>query len=330
MPLPCVTVGDSGLRRAWVAAAVAGVVAVGGAVTAGLARADGPPAVRCGAEIGPDVAPATSGVQVRDVDPYAVLPYQYRLPGSWGVAPLTVDDAGHVRYADQGRGFVHPVASAQYGLAALREYQSTGDRAWLGRAETAARDVLGEATPEDLFPYLMPWAGPDGKPAPVPGFSAMAQGQMLSLLVRLAAETGDGLWSGWAVRVFATMARIGTPAVTFVDRGGYLWFEEFSTACPGRVFNGHMFALFGVLDYYRATGDPRARALVDAAVTTVEHYLPQMRNPGHLSSYGVTATGPNAYYHPVHIAQLDTLSAVTGRPVFGRWADLLRADAHFR
>jgi hypothetical protein len=157
----------------------------------------------------------------------------------------------------------------------------------------------------------------------------MAQGQAISLYVRAFRATKNNLWKQRSRDAFDAMATPGSRSrsVTFVDKAGFLWFEEYPMACPGRVFNGHMFATFGVLDYYRMTHDQLAGKLFDAAVTTIEHYLPVMRVKGSISAYAVTENRAHyENYHRVHIWQLRFLARVTGHQALARWAAKLQAD----
>ena len=58
------------------------------------------------------------------------------------------------------------------------------------------------------------------------------------------------------------------PWTLFVDRHGYLWFEEYAgDTKPLLVLNGHMFAIFGVWDYYQLTQSAKAKRLFDGGVT---------------------------------------------------------------
>jgi hypothetical protein len=269
------------------------------------------------------------GIVASSYDLYNPSNYDYDLATTWNSDGLSVDNAGHVRITVNGQAFIHPVAAAQYGLAALEEYERTFNPVWLHRSETAVSDALATVEPNGLIPQNYPWFGRDGRTFTTPAFSAMTQGQTLSLVVRLYQATGDPVWKKWADRLFATLAAVGSDpssAVTFVDKQGYLWLEEYSLQCPGRVLNGDIFAAFGVLDYYRLTHDPSAAVLFDEAATTVLHYLPAIRRPGQLSVYGVTQQFVRAFYHRIHIMELQALAAATGEKAFTRWATLLIAD----
>ena len=50
---------------------------------------------------------------------------------------------------------------------------------------------------------------------------------------------------------------------------GYLWFEHYVKGVRGRVLNAHLYAAFGLRDYWQETRSPDARLLAEAAFTTV-------------------------------------------------------------
>ena len=170
---------------------------------------------------------------VGDLDPYyptdVDAPHNGDPMAVWNNGTVSVNDSGVVRATVAGAKWPHPVAAAQFGLAALREYRATGAAKWLARAENAIRDTLTTIDSSGRFPYLFPWRGADGVLQKLPAYSAMAQGQSLSLAVRLYEITGDSSWKAVADKLFETIAEVGkaNPAVTFIDNHGYLWFEEF-------------------------------------------------------------------------------------------------------
>ena len=184
----------------------------------GLHASSGPTATttgnyRCRSEVSASSSPRRDRVTLRTlkVDPYQPAAYPYRFPATWSEAPLRLE-RGLVRYTQGNVEFINPVSSAQYGIAALAEAStSRGHRRarLLSLAVATANDVLRMSPDGAMFPYFFQWQGPDGRPAPIPGYSAMAQGQMLSLLVRLYRATGEARWVRAAQRVFATITREG-------------------------------------------------------------------------------------------------------------------------
>ncbi len=241
-----------------------------------------------------------------------------------------------VNMGPNGSRVDHPVAYAQYGISALLEYQSTGDTIWLDRALRHAERLEQMHTERGdawYFPYLFDWTYA-AKNLYAPWWSAMAQGEALSLFVRLYEETGDERWRSAADHTWLSLTQprsVAEPWGTMTDQG-LLVFEEYAGNLPPlKVLNGHLFALFGVYDYWRLTGDPEAVAYLDGAATTVLEVMPDIRVPGGVSYYCWQDDCSRRYwqnptYHVIHSSQLDTLGRLTGDDRFSQWASLLRAD----
>lgn len=254
---------------------------------------------------------------------------------------LEVDIEGVIIWRDaKGLPATHPVTIAQYGLAALGGYTRTHDRRYLDRAIANAQRLIDVSEPGDdgalWFPYYFPHTYYDVT-MPVPWWSSMAQGQPLSLFSRLAAmNPHDARWRLHADRAFSSFKAwraLGKPWITTMDRDGYLWFEEYAGDVePLMVVNGHIFALYGLYDYFKLTGEPDAAVLFDGGATTVLRYFDHFRQPGGVSYYCVRPgycrrpEWQNVFYHPVHIQQLRTLASMTGDSAFARSADELASD----
>jgi hypothetical protein len=113
----------------------------------------------------------------------------------------------------------------------------------------------------------------------------MAQGIALSLFTRLYESTGA---VGYRTAADATWASLlvsrstSGPWVSYADAGGYLWLEEYADNAPrlssDRSVNGHLFALFGVWDYWRLTKSSSAVAIFDGAATTLHAWAVWSRN----------------------------------------------------
>lgn len=292
---------------------------------------------QCGNEISdPTRPPVVGGLRpVNRMDAYDPSPDVRQATASpmdlWNIAPSKVTDDGHVRVTfPDGQEYRHPVASLNFALASLRQYRQAEDPTWLNRALTAYGDTIARATPGGQIPQEFPWPGPEGPLLAQPAYSAMTQGLALSAAARLYWITSDPKWRDLADRMFATLATPGTasPAVTFIDTDGYLWFEEFPLECPGRVWNGHVFATYAMADYYWLTGDERAADLFDAGATTALHYMPLIRQPGEKATYNLSFPHPvtDLWYHRMMTNQLRQLATVTGEGEFTAWADLLAED----
>jgi hypothetical protein len=218
-----------------------------------------------------------------------------RLPAS---EPFTrrVDPTSPVIFEET----VHPGATAHKGLSLL----ASGDRgsavAMLELLKSAAVEVDGFT----LLPYRFDFTtGPIVMSAP--WYSAMDQGQALSLAVRL----GD-----------ITFARQLLPALTgpspvtrAVPAG--LSLEEYPSDPPNPVLNGAVFATYGLYDWWVATGEDEGA--LRAALTAIRLDLVAYRRPGAMPWYdfahGIVI--PSSYVS-VYDEQMTALAAMTGDPCF--------------
>lgn len=183
------------------------------------------------------------------------------------------------------------------------------------------------------FPYLFDWTYA-GKKLYSPWWSAMAQGEALSLFVRLHEETGDERWRVAADHTWLSLTQPRSTAEPWATKtdNGLLVFEEYAGNLPPlKVLNGHLFALFGVHDYWRLTGDPEAASYLDGAATTVLEVMSALRVLGGVSYYCWESDCPRSYwqnptYHVIHSWQLDTLARLANDARFSVWASTLRSD----
>jgi hypothetical protein len=271
----------------------------------------------------------------------AARPYNDE-PALSGMPAGRVDGTGVRVYANAritgGRAMDHPVLQAQYGLALLNTYRLTRDARYLAIATRQAQrlvDTHVESRGAWWFPYPFDFPLSSGLNTVMraPWYSAMAQGQAMSLFARLADATGESRWRQAADHAFASL-QLGysatEPWATWRDGNGMLWLEEYpgpTMSTSGRVLNGHLFATYGVWDYWRTTRSPAAATLFDAALRTVGRYvLNGFRNPGWASSYGLHGDVPAEKYHAIHINQLLHMHALTGDASFATMAETLHRD----
>ena len=284
---------------------------------------------------------ATIGSFTFTVSPYSV----HELPASEGpmegstiVPPYgTRSPAGYALFkTDGGRLVDHPVAQAQYVVNMLRDNRLTGDPQYLAAAVANAERLLERAVTVDgalFFPYPFNWPLFGDGALAAPWYSGMAQGIALAGFVRLFERTGETRWRTAADATFASFLvpkASGRPWVTTVD-GDLLWFEEYPWSPPNHTFNGHVFALYGIYDYWRLTRDPLVEALVRGGLATAQVAGEVLRVPGGVSRYCVGVSClvndiRNPHYHALHIGQFRELYKLTDQAVFLELADALAAD----
>lgn len=252
-----------------------------------------------------------------------------------------VDRDGVRDYELNGTHYYHPVAIAQFALAQLDQANSTGSKAALQSAEVNAAKLLEVGTPVGdgiyfAYPFDFALGGFKDETIRAPWWSAMAQGEALSLFVRLAKATGDQKWADAADKTFATLDDRGPrakPWSIYVDQHQYLWFEEYAgNTDPLLVLNGDMFALFGIWDYQQLTGSTKATRLFDAGVTTLRAYLPSFRKSGDVSYYCLRQPlcrkkqWQNKKYHGIVIEQMHIIADMTDDTWFAHEADRFASD----
>ena len=107
-------------------------------------------------------------------------------------------------------------------------------------------------------------------PLKAPWYSALAQGQGISLLARAYSETRNGTYSNVARKAFEPFLKtLDEGGVSYVDGNGNTWFEEYIVSPPTHILNGFIWASWGVYDYFLATGEPIAETLFHKGVHTL-------------------------------------------------------------
>ena len=227
-----------------------------------------------------------------------------------------------------GRNYYSPGNIAADGVRFVDSYVRTGNTGYLDRARVRAAKLsaLGVVRDGALFvPYGFDYPA---ERLEAPWVSAYAQGFALSLFVRLYRVTGESGFADSARSVLLSFRHLGPggrPWIDFVERGD-LWLEEYPSSLPSHVLNGFNFALFGLYDYERLTGDPGAHQLLEAALSTMRRRAGAYRVPGHLSYYDLVHRTQWPHYHEIHVWQLHDLAAISGDAWFSQLSAALAAD----
>jgi hypothetical protein len=266
--------------------------------------------------------------------PVGISPYHMSIPDP--LVDTGTHDSTGVRMVLLGTTlYNHPVAQAQYGIRLLESYRITGDTTYLDRAKLQAQRLVDRRVLRDgawFYPYPFRYAlhrlydiyDP-------PWYSMMAQGQALSLFVRMFKVTGEAAWKTAADATFASFllpAVAGKPwGVYVVD--GHLWLEEYpnpKVIKGDRTFNGHTFSAYGLYDYYLLTGDANAKLLLQGAITTYRDSADLIRIRHWRSRYCVTHGLDAGNYHSTHINQWIQWFAITGDTWLAKVGDLWDTD----
>ena len=155
-----------------------------------------------------------------------------------------------------------------------------------------------------------------------PWVSALAQGNGISALLRGFEWNGDPRWMTCATAMFEAMERpLNQGGVSEWDENGHFWLEEYPMNPPSHVLNGFIFALWGVLDYARATGDQRAWQWWNAGCETLRARLPDY-DCGFWSVYDLShrELATQYYQRNIHVPQLEAMHALTGDEIYQKYA----------
>lgn len=221
---------------------------------------------------------------------------------------------------DNGTEIEFSIAIFQYGLAAYDLYllSASADRDALAKTLACADWALSHQQPNGA------WRTFDYENAEYP-YSAMAQGEAISLLLRAHKATGDARYLHAARRAKDFMLlpfEEGGPT-KYVGRDVYLY------ECPRDplILNGWIFSLWGLLDYRKATGDKEVADVLSRTLATLERDLPTY-DLGYWSRYEDGPRIASPFYHRLHVAQLRVMYALTGREVYRRYARRWDRMAH--
>lgn len=229
----------------------------------------------------------------------------------------------------------NPIAIAQYGLGNYNLFCGSGAverrQRFLNVADWLARNL--EMNPSGLWVWNHHFDWEYRTTLRAPWYSALAQGQGISVLVRAFKETSDDVYLAAARRAFQPFLKtVDEGGVAFIDEAGHTWFEEYIVDPPTHILNGFLWAIWGVYDYYLATSEALAQQMFERAVQTVaanlEHY-----DVGFWSLYEQSGTWlkmlASPFYHRLHIVQLDVLYRLTGEDIFlhysNRWQQHLKS-----
>jgi hypothetical protein len=225
----------------------------------------------------------------------------------------------------------NPIAIAQWGLGNYNLFCQTGENErknkFLKACDWLCAHLESNKNGAWVWNHQFDWEYRSRLRAP--WYSALAQGQGISSLVRAYRETGVLEYLHAADLAFASFLRSTQEGgVTFTDDDGHVWLEEYVVTPPTHILNGFIWAAWGVYDYFLATQNKSAQDLFAQAVFTLRENLDRY-DLGFWSLY--EQTGPQSgallpmvaspFYHRLHVVQLRVMHDLTGDDTFARFAD---------
>jgi hypothetical protein len=248
-----------------------------------------------------------------------------------------------VQWERFGKAYWHPVKAVQFGFECLARYEKSGEEIYLKKAKANLDELASQASNPDpdslLIEYRFDFAlhGDKANTIHSPWRSAMAQGEAVSLSMWMFQFTQDTKYLELARKFLKPLLDIcsensfSNPCVTFIDSNQDLWLEEYAgDVAPMKVINGHIFALWGLYDYWAAKGDTQSLEILNRGIDTLENQFQSFRCPGCISFYGTRVKdNPRAQdltYHRVVTQQLIILSQMSGDTELLQMSSILRDD----
>lgn len=219
----------------------------------------------------------------------------------------------------------NPVSIVQAGLGALQ----LCERETQPLVSAVVEWIEATVDADGLLPYR--FAMPHTYPLDPPWYSALAQGEAVSLLVRAALVLDRSDLFALADRVAAPLLDRGSPLVAATPEGPVL--QEYPTQPPSHVLNGWMFALWGLYDLGAVPGhdSPPARDAFAAGSAALAERIHLYRTYLGWSLYDLyphpLANVASPFYHRLHVAQLDRQQQLAPDPRLAAVAEEWRSAA---
>lgn len=274
---------------------------------------------------------------------------QYRVPTA-GIGPYHIEwQAGGGTYGEdwtsaprdtkgvlltRGAAQYHPVRIAQFGLHAHARFLETHDadarRDFVAQARWLAENQRDHAGVAGCYVYEFP----NPKYGAGPGWiSAMAQGEAISLLLRAADVEPSAEYVEAAAQAAQPFRHtVAQGGVVARSASGDVFLEEIAATPASHILNGHIFALWGLLELQSVRPQAWLGELAAGATETLRRRI-ALYDAGYWSYYSMLGT-PGGFrhaavlkYHAFHIAQLRVTAVLAGEPAFAAVADRWQAYA---
>jgi heparosan-N-sulfate-glucuronate 5-epimerase len=216
----------------------------------------------------------------------------------------------------------NPITVSQWGLQHFSWWMRHGDPADLEQAVTAASWLVNRQREDGAWEYLFAFNAYGARLDP-PWISAMAQGQAMSLLVRVHEATGEAGYLDTATRALEPFTKSFDEGGVVSDWDGLPWYEEYPAEAPHHVLNGYEFALIGLRDV--ADLSPLADELWLTGVASLIARIHMFDVPTRRTQFygGVLGSRTPVYadYRRVHALATRALADMTMDPTLRGWAE---------
>jgi hypothetical protein len=152
--------------------------------------------------------------------------------------------------------------------------------------------------------------------------SAMSLGECLSFYLRIFQITkNEKLLEKAHLIINAFNVPVSQNGVSYKDKNNNLWLEEYPSNPASCVLNGFIYAIFGLMDYYRITNNSEVKKKIDECFVTLINNI-SLYDAGYWSYYDLQYKELVKYYYQknVHVPQLEVIYKMTNNPIFDYYA----------
>ncbi len=151
-----------------------------------------------------------------------------------------------------------------------------------------------------------------------PWASAMAQGEIISLYLRVYQITNDNSLLKTALEAYNFLKiDVSNGGTRFIDDNGDPWLEEYPSAPHSFVLNGFVYTILGIIDLYRVTGDKEIEIEMNKYINTLKKNISKF-DCGYWSYYDLLKKELVRYYYQknVHAPQMEVMYLLTNETIF--------------
>ena len=214
----------------------------------------------------------------------------------------------------------NPVTISQYAMKYLKQYKETGNEKYKKLFLNCSDWLVENAEIKgnySVWVYSSKITYPNFTLEP-PWVSGMAQGLGIEVLAHAYNLTGDEKYLKAAqLALNAFFVSVEEGGVLHVDEDGGWWYLEYGYKGEPkpRTLNGFIYALMGIYEYYKITGDKRALLLFEKGVDELKRHLHEY-DTGSWTRYDLVGTMASVKYHKVHVEQMKIMYELTGDEIF--------------
>jgi hypothetical protein len=171
--------------------------------------------------------------------------------------------------------------------------------------------------------YVWPERVADRYGAPEGSVSAMTAGEVLSFYLRMYQIKPRPELLESSMKIFRSyLIPFEEGGFRRYDKNGFLWYEEYRSPQPSFVLNGFIYAIWGLVDLFRVTGDPEVKIELDESLRTLRSNIHQY-HVWYWSLYDQLKKELVMMYYQenVHLPQIRVMHQLTGDDIYQRYAN---------